>query len=156
MVTPATRAQLQRVTDADGVLVLLLLEHPSIATVHVVNDTRDWTIGADTWIGLPFKFKLPQAVAGQAPRAALEVDNVGRELTAELEKLPPGTALQATVRIVSRATPEVVDYEFTAPLSGVSITVQTVTAIVGNDDALRAPAIKLRYDPSTTPGLFSV
>ena len=156
MVTAATREQLQRVNDASGVLVLLLLEHPSIATVHVVNDTRDWVIGADTWIGLPFRFRLPQSAAGQAPRAALEVDNVGRALTEELEKLPPGAALQATVRIVSRATPTVVDYEFTAPLSGVSITVQTVTAVIGNDDALRAPAVKVRYDPSTTPGLFSV
>ena len=156
MVTAATREQLQRVNDASGALVLLLLEHPSIATVHVVNDTRDWIIGADTWIGLPFRFRLPQSAAGQAPRAALEVDNVGRALTEELEKLPPGAALQATVRIVSRATPAVVDYEFTPPLSGVSITVQTVTAVIGNDDALRAPAVKVRYDPSTTPGLFSV
>lgn len=155
MVSPQTREQLRRVSDTDGVLVLLLMEHPSIDTVRVVNDTRDWLIGADTWIGLPFRFRLPQSVGGQAPRAALEVDNVGSELGAELDKLPPGAALQATVRIVSRATPTVVDYEFTAPLSGVSVTVPTVSAVVGNDDALRAPVVKMRYDPVTTPGLFS-
>lgn len=154
MVSPQTREQLQRVTDADGVLVLLLMEHPSIATVRVVSDTRNWVIGADTWIGLPFRFRLPQSVAGQAPRAALEIDNVGSDLGAELELLPPGAALQATVRLVSRATPTVVDYEFTAPLSGVSVTVASVTAVVGNDDALRAPMVKMRYDPVTTPGLF--
>lgn len=155
MVSPELREQLHRVTDTDGVLVLLLMEHPDIETVRVVNDTRDWTIGADTWIGLPFRFRLPQSVAGQAPRAALEMDNVGSDLGAELELLPPGAALQATVRLVSRATPTVVDYEFTAPLSGVSVTVPTVTAVVGNDDALRAPAVKMRFDPVTTPGMFS-
>lgn len=155
MVSPATRAQLRRVNDPSGVLVLLLLQHPSIATVRVVNDTRDWIIDGDTWVGLPFRFKLPQATGGQAPRAALEVDNVGRALTAELEKLPAGAALQATIRLVSRATPVVVDYEFTAPLSGVSVSVTTVSAAVGNDEALRAPAVKLRYDPTQTPGLFS-
>jgi len=155
MVSAAMREQLQRATDADGVLVLLLMEHPSIGTVRVVNDTRDWLIDANTWIGLPFRFRLPQSVAGQAPRAALEIDNVGSDLAAELEKLPPGAALQATVRLVSRASPTVVDYQFTAPLSGVSITATTVSAVIGNDDALRAPVVKMRYDPVTTPGLFS-
>lgn len=154
MVTAATRAQLRRLDDPQGILVLLLLTHPSIATVRVVNDTRDWVIGSDTWVGLPFRFRLPQD-DDQAPRGALEIDNVGRELTTELEKLPPGAALQATVRLVSRATPTVVDYEFTAPLSGVRVDVNTVSAVIGNDAALRSPAVKLRYDPTTVPGLFS-
>ena len=42
MVSPQLREQLQRVTDNDGVLVLLLMEHPDIETVRVVNDSRDW------------------------------------------------------------------------------------------------------------------
>jgi hypothetical protein len=155
MVTTATKARLQRVNDPEGMLVLLMLAHPSIATVRVVNDTRDWVIGADTWVGLPFRFKLPSDTQGQAPRAALEIDNVGRDLSLELEKLPPGAALQATIKLVSRASPTVTDYEFTAPLSGVQVRTETVTAVVGNDDALRAPLVKARYDPSTTPGLFS-
>lgn len=154
MVTQATREQLQRVNDPDGMLVLLKLEHPSMATAHVVNDTRDWVIDGTSWIGLPFRFKLPNSVAGEAPRAQLEIDNVGRELIADLERLPPGGALQVTVYVVSRASPSIVDYMFTAPLSGLSATVATVTGTVGNDDALRAPAVKLRYDPTTAPGLF--
>ena len=154
MVSVATLEQLQRVVDPSGQLVLMLMSHPSIDTVRVVNDTRDWVIGADTWVGLPFRFKLPQDRQGQAPRATLEVDNVGRALSTELEKLPPGSALQATMRLVSRAQPTVVDYEFTAPLSGVKVSTGNVTATLGNDDALRAPAVKMRYDPKLTPGLF--
>lgn len=154
MVSTATRTQLQRVTDPDGMLCLLVLEHPSIDTVFVVNDTRDWAIGANTYIGLGFRFKLPASSAGEAPRAQLELDNVGRTLTVELERLPPGAALQATISLVSRATPTVVDFQFSAPLSGVSVSVQTLTATVGNDDALRAPAVKVRYDVKTNPGLF--
>lgn len=155
MVSPASRAQLQRVDDPTGLLLLLKLEHPSMATVHVVNDTRDWVIDGTSWIGLPFRFRLPNSVAGEAPRAQLELDNVGTELTAELERLPPGGALQATIYLVSRATPSVVDYEFTAPLSGVSATMTTVSGTIGNDDALRSPAVKMRYDPTTAPGLFA-
>lgn len=154
MVSTATRAQLQRVTDPAGMLALLVLEHPSMDTARVVNDTRDWDIGGHTYIGLGFRFKLPNATAGEAPRAQLEIDNVGRALTTELENLPPGAALQATVSLVSRSTPTVVDFSFSAPLSGVSATVQAITATVGNDDALRAPAVKVRYDPQTSPGLF--
>lgn len=155
MVTAATREQLQRVNDPDGLLVLLMLEHPSMETARVVNDTRDWVIDGVSWIGLPFRFKLPNSVQGEAPRAQLEIDNVGRALIQDLERLPPGGALQATVYVVSRASPTVVDYMFTAPLSGVSATVATVTGVVGNDDALRAPAVKMRFDPTTAPGLFA-
>lgn len=155
MVTDATRGQLQRVTDSAGMLVLLLMTHPSIDTVRVVNDTRDWLIGSDTWIGLPFRFKLPNGAAGQAQRATLEVDNVGRGLSTELEKLPAGAAVQCTMRLVSRATPTVVDYEYSAPLSNVVVTTTSVRAQVGNDDARRAPAVRVRFDPKVTPGLFA-
>lgn len=154
VMSAATRQQLHRVTDNDGLLVLLTLAHPSIATAYVVNDTRDWVIGGQTYVGLPFRFKLPDSQSGEAPRAQIEIDNVGRELTAELEQLPPTGALMATFKVVSRATPTVVDYQFAAPLSGVSARVEAITATVGNDDALRAPAVKVRYDPKTTPALF--
>lgn len=149
-----TRRQLHRFTDVQGVLVLLMLTHTSFGTVRIVNDTRDWLISGNTWTGLPFRFTLPQATAGESPRARLEIDNVGRELTGELEALPPGASLQATIRLVSRATPTVVDFEFAAQLTSVSVTTNVVQAVVGNDDALRAPCVKLRYDPTIAPALF--
>jgi hypothetical protein len=155
VMSAATRGQLHRVTDPSGVLLLLVLEHPAIDTARLVNDTRDWVIGTTTYVGLPFRFKLPDAISGQAPRAQIEIDNVGNALTAELEKLPLGGALMATFSIVSRNTPTVVDWTFQAQLSGVAATVQAVTANVGNDDALRAPAVKVRFDPATSPGLFA-
>lgn len=154
MVSAATRAQLQRTTDADGLLVLLKLWHPDIATAYVVNDTRDWLISGTTWVGLQFRFTLPQSVASEVPRARLEIDNVSRELVTELEKLGPAGTLMAQLQMVSRARPTEVDWQFTSPLSGVSVTNTTVTATVGNDDAMRAPAVKVRFDPSNSPGLF--
>lgn len=154
-ISTTTREQLHRVTDSAGLLLLLVLEHPAIETAYLVNDTRDWGIGTTTYVGLPFRFKLPDAVAGQAPRATIEIDNVGNALTAELEKLPLGGALMGTFSVVSRNTPLVTEWMFQAPLSGVSATVRAVTATVGHDDALRAPAVKLRYDPTTSPGLFA-
>lgn len=153
MVTAALREQLHRVDDPAGVLVLLQLAHPAMATAYVVNDTRDWAIGSQVWIGLPFRFRLP-GENSQAPAAQIEIDNVGRALSAALEMLPAGAALQATIQLVSRAAPTVVEWEFAAPLSGVSLTTATVTATIGTDDELRAPAVALRYDHTTAPGLF--
>lgn len=153
MVSPALREQLHRVDDPAGVLLLLQLSHPAMATAYVVNDTRDWTIGGQVYIGLPFRFRLPNDNSA-APAAQLEVDNVGRALTQALEQLPVGAALQAAIQIVSRATPTVVEWSFSAPLSNVSAGTALVTATIGADDELRAPAVKLRYDHTTAPGLF--
>ncbi len=155
MVTTAGRAQLRRVSDPAGMLLFLKLAHPAIETVYIVNDTRDWVVGDITYVGLPFRFQMPQAMAGQAPRAQIEVDNVGSEIGQELERLPPNGALQGTFTLASRLTPSVAEMNFTAPLSGVSCTPQVMTAVVGNDDAMRAPAVRVRYDPGNSPGLFA-
>lgn len=154
MVTATTRAQLQRVNDTSGALLLLMLEHPSFETAHVVNDTRDWVIGVTTWVGLPFRFQLPNDTSNQSPAARVEIDNIGRAFSGPLEGLPPGGALQATFYVVSRATPTVVDYEFSAPLSGVSLSTTVLQATIGTDDEDRMPAVMLRFDQTTAPGLF--
>ncbi len=154
MVTPAQRARLQRTHDNSGVLLLLEISHPSIDTAYVVNDTRNWVISGTTWVGLPFRFTLPTDSSSQSPAARIEIDNVGRALTPVLEGLPAGAALRATFRIVARATPAVTEWQFSAPMSGVRVTTTLVTAAVGTDDDDRMPAVMVRFDPSTTPGLF--
>ncbi|XHS78495.1 DUF1833 family protein [Burkholderiaceae bacterium UC74_6] len=155
MVTPAGRAQVRRVDDPAGMVLLMKLEHPAIETIYVVNDTRDWTVGGITYVGLPFRITLPQSIAGQAPRSKIEVDNVGGQFGPELEALPPNGALQATCRLVSRLTPDVTEFEFTAPLSGVSCTPTVLTAVIGNDDAMRAPVVLIRFTPENSPGIFA-
>jgi hypothetical protein len=155
MVTATTREQLHRVNDPHGQLALLTITHASFGTLRLVNDTRNWTIGGNLFTACPFRTKLPQQAPGQPMRAALEMDNIGRELVDGLEQLPPGAALQATLQLVSRATPTVVDWELTSPLSSVNANVNALSAYLGNDDAMRAPAVKMRFDPTLTPGLFS-
>ncbi|WP_367846444.1 DUF1833 family protein [Rhodoferax sp. WC2427] len=151
----ATTRNLHAVDDPQGVLMLLQLDHPALSgPVRLVNDTRNLvTLGA-TYLGLPFSISLPNDKAKEVPRAKLQMDNVGRELTAELERLPPGAALMATILMVHRTTPGVVDYSFTAPLSGVRVDMHTLSATMGPDDLLRRPAVLLRYDPISAPALF--
>jgi hypothetical protein len=83
------------------------------------------------------------------------MSNVGREFTALLEALPVGAELLATLQAVSRATPNVVAYEFISVLTGLQVTPQTISAQIGSDDIMRRPCVLLRADPTTLPGLFA-
>lgn len=148
-------AQLQQVTDNHGFLELMVIDHASFASpVRIVNDTRDWVIGGHTYVALPFGVKLPTQAQQENPRAQIRIDNVGRELTSAIEGLPVGASLLATLQLVSRATPTVVDYEFIAQLSGINITPTLVTANMGPDDTMRQTAVRIRFDPVNAPALF--
>jgi hypothetical protein len=154
MVSAATREQLQRVTDLSGVLELLEIRLGASERVYLVNDTRDWTIGSTTFVALPFRVKLPQQQGQQAPRARLEVDNIGGQLGQLFNAVPVGTPVKIRISIVSRARPDVEDAVFMAPLSSVQLTMTQLQADIGTDDVLRAPAVMARYDQVLTPGLF--
>ena len=154
-VSAATAKKLHQVDDNGGVQVLLKIDHAALsAPVRLVNDTRNLVTLGDTYIGLLFSVTLPNDKAREVPRAKLQMDNTGRELTAELERLPPGAALMATLMIVHRSTPGVVDYQFMAPLSGLRVDQSAVSATMGPDDLMRRPATLLRFDPVTAPALF--
>lgn len=154
-VSTSTLTALQRTDDAFGILQLLEITGDGISTpVRLVADTRDLIHQGQTYIGIPFELVLPKQADKEIPRASIRVDNVGRELTQELESLPPGAELTATIKVVHRKTPDVVDYAFTAPMSGVAVDVLSVSAAVGVTDLWRRPAVDLRYDPLTAPGLF--
>jgi hypothetical protein len=156
----ATRTALQRVDDPFGLLALLTITGPGITEpVRVVNDVR----GPETplfmsrglaFVALPFELTPPKEASKEVPRAQLRIDNVGRELTADLEALPPGAELVATIERVYRARPDEVVHSFKAPMSGVSVNVFSVTASIGQSDVLRRAAVLRRFDPFTAPGMF--
>ena len=153
----ATAKQLHRVDDPSGLLKLLKITHTSwAAPVCLVDDTRNLVTLGDTYIGgMMFTAQLPNDKPKEAPRVPLQMDNVGRDLTSQFEALPPGATLMATLRVVSRATPGVVDWEFTAPMTGVRADGNKVTASMGWDDVMRRAAVLLRFDPVTAPGLYA-
>lgn len=145
----------QRVTDTSGVLVLLELSRPSSeSVVRLVNDTRNWESNGEVYFAAPFRFKLPDDVNGQAPRAVLEIDNVGREMTADLEDLQPMEMIEAVVKVTDREDPDDIAMTFTIPLTQVSITQGVATAVLGVDHLMRGQSVRLRYNRFTTPGIF--
>ncbi len=145
----------QRVTDTAGPLLFLQVSAPSFAeTLRIVNDTQDWTSNGVEYIGVPFGFKLPDDVSGQAPRAVLTLDNVGRGITEDLERLLPGDVVMAKLMLSDRADPDVIERTYLLPMTQVSVNVRTATAQCGYDAIMRQQAVRLRYNPFTAPGVF--
>lgn len=152
----AARRQLQRVDDPDGFLMLLLIDSPALSgPVRVVQDTRDWLIDGTTYIGLPLSIQMPQDVAREHARAQIRIDNVGRDLIGEFERLPPGVSLDVTLRLVSRAAPAVTEWEFVSGGTKGAASVLDIALGIGDDEAMQRNAVALRCDPDTSPGIFA-
>lgn len=151
-----TISQLQSVSDGHGFIELLELKHDSfIDPIRLVNDTRDWYISGYEWIAMPFRAKWPSATQGESPRAQLQIDNVGREITGLIDALPVGAIVWAHLKLVSRATPEFATAEFVAPARGFRANMTAITCEVGPDDAMRQSAVRMRFDPTNAPGVFA-
>lgn len=152
----AARRQLHRVDDPDGFVMLVRIDNPALSgPVRIASDTRDWTIGGETYVGIPLVIDMPQDVAKEAARARIVVDNVGRDLLAELEAFPPGTALQVELRLISRAAPSVVEWEFVVSASSATADAATITMTLSDDELAGRLAVALRYDPDTAPGIHA-
>ena len=106
------------------------------------------------YLACPFGFKLPDDVSGQTPRAALTLDNVGRGIADDLERLQPYDVVTATLRISDRANPNQIERSYVLPMTSVSVNARTATAQCGYDALMRQQAVRLRYNPFTAPGAF--
>jgi hypothetical protein len=148
-------ANRQRVTDLSGVLAFLEITAPSFgATLRIVNDTQDWDSNGHTYIGFPFRIKLPDDTAGQPPRAQLVVDNTGRDLLADLEALQPNEMVTAKIMLADRSNPNAIFQTMHLPLTRASVNAATVSADCSVDYIMRQQAVRIRYNPFTAPGLF--
>ena len=148
--------QAQRTNDAQGPLMLLELSHITWGqTLRLVNDTQTWTSQGLVYSPAPFVHTLPKQANGEAPRIALSLANVGRELTAQLEALPPGGTIAARVLQVFRGTPNAPFYETYLDMTAVTINAKTLEASLTRDTLDRRSAGVFRYDPNTFAGLFS-
>ncbi|HEL2957642.1 DUF1833 family protein [Stenotrophomonas geniculata] len=145
----------QRVTDTTGILLFLEVSAPSfVETLRIVNDTRNWVSNGVEYVGVPFGFKLPNDVSGQTARAVLTLDNVGRGITEDLERLQHDDVVMAVLKISDRADPNVIERTYQLPMTQVLVNTRTATAQCGYDAIMRQQAVRLRYNAFSAPGLF--
>ncbi len=142
---------------SESPIILLEINHPTFAVpIRVVNDNLDVESNSNLFVALAFDFVLPDDVAGQAPRAQLAMDNVGNDLVQPLEASRGGEGATARVMQILRSNPNVIEWEATLDLKNVHFPPSSmkVLAELGYEDILNRPAVVLRHDPFTTPGLF--
>lgn len=145
----------QRITNDVGHVELLEISNPSFsAPMRICNDVQDFASQGEAFVGLPFGFTLPDDRSGSAPRMKLAVDNVGRGISDELERLQPGTTTMAKLNIVARDTPDVVEHSYWMPLTSVVVSGATAQAACGVDELMRQAACKQVANPFTLPGIF--
>ena len=145
----------QRIKDTVGHVELLEVSNPSFSgPMRICNDVQDFQSQGVAYIGLPFGFMLPEDQSGSAPRMQLTLDNVGRGITDELERLQPGTTTMAKLIVVARDTPDIHEHVFWLPMTGVSVSGATAQATCGVDELTRQAACKQVANPFTLPGIF--
>ena len=137
----------------------LEITHPAITEpVRIVADNIDHTIEGNRYIALAFRAQPPQFQEGQVPRATLEIDNVGRELTQWVETTGGGRGAKMRVMMVHRDTSgrfSHIVWELPALAVGVTeLTNELVQAQLVYRSGKSRPGIKGRHDPTTSPGLF--
>lgn len=136
-------------------LLLLEISHVDLVTpIRVVNDNQDLAHNGNTFVAMAFRITPPDDMQDGQSRAAIAVDNVGRELTQWLEMSGGGQG--ATVRIIQvlRSAPNTIEWEVTMDLADVRINQREVTGTLTFDDILNLPAVALVYRPDVAPGIY--
>lgn len=153
--SPAASRNLLATSADEPFLVLLEISHPDLdEPIRVVNDTQDVTVESNLYLACAFRLTLPDDIDGQVPRAQLEVDNIGRELTQWLEYSQGGKGAKCRILQILRSEPDVIEFDMTLDLSGLSIDNLAVRGTLGFVNTLDQPAVKVRFDPISAPGVF--
>ena len=140
------------------IVTCLDVRHPDSpgGPVRVVNDTSDIEVGGETYIATRFEAQLAADVERQAPTARIVVGNIGRDISNWIEAVGGGAG--GTVRIFEvliggdgiAGAPE---WEIEMDIGAIAVD-DLVTVTLGFDPLLNRPAVSLRHDPQTAPGLF--
>lgn len=145
----------QRVTNPSGTIELLEISNPAFsAPLRIANDSSDWVSQGVTYSAAAFGFRLPEDTGGAAPRMQLSVSNVGNDITAELEGLPPSTRTMAKLIVIGRNAPDVHQHTYWLPITRVTCTPSEIAATAGVDEVMRQPACRLVASPHVLPGIF--
>lgn len=150
------RAQAE-LASSDVTVMALEVHHPDLPyPARLVHDTAALRIGDARYVPVAFRARLSADVDGRAPTAEIGVDNVGRDLMLWVDAAQGGTGATVRVMQVLRLDGDVgrVEWEVTTDVLGVRATQREVVIHLGYDPLLTRPAVLLRYDPETAPGLF--
>ena len=138
-----------------GILTAIEIVHPdSPAAVRLINDGVSRTIDGARYVRSRFDARLADDVERRAPRAEIVIGNVGRAMSQWLELTGGGAGGTARVLQVLAVDDSAIEWELTLDIAGTSADSGRVIMQLGFDPLLGRPAVAMRYDPETAPGLY--
>ena len=121
--------------------------------IRLVNDLAEHVIEGHRYAPLRWRTRLVSDVEGQAPRAEIELDNVGAALTDWVHAAQGGDRARIRVMGVSLGPPPVVEWELGFRIHSVTLDSDRVRARLGFPRLRDRPAIAARHDSDHSPGV---
>jgi hypothetical protein len=93
---------------ADAYICLFVFTHPNLAVpIRMTDAGEDVVVGVDTYAHVPLKIALPDMTDESPPAGRLVLDNVSRDLIAEIRTF--NTPLACELRVVLASAPATVE-----------------------------------------------
>ena len=150
-----------RQLDGDEPVYALEINHKLLPEpIRVVAANKAIFLDGDTYNPLGFNAVPPQFMEGETPTASLEIDNVGQKIMEWVEKSDGGRGAVMRVMRAVRPPPRTgsdshIVWEMPRMTIGVTAAdMQKIRVTVLQRTGRVRPAVKMRFDRSTAPGLF--
>lgn len=139
---------------AEVFLILLTLSHPNwVAPVRVVHNTQNITSRGNEYLAFPFLINLPDDTAESVPEVTLTIDNVSREIVAQVRSI--STSPDVTLEIVLASSPNTLEAgPFAFKLTRVTYNALTVEGVLSHEDILNEPFPGDSITPEHFPSAF--
>lgn len=149
------KSNINTLSSTQHPLLLVEIHHPNLAMpIRLVNDKCDIVSNGDTYIPCPFNLTLPDESENSSPRATMEITNIGRALSAWVERTVGGKDAQVRVMIIQRSNPNFVEWDIWTDLSNVTMDIEKITSQLTYDDILNKAAVRVLYTTEKAPGLY--
>lgn len=156
VLSPAERYRQDARSLAPGAPTLTCVEisHPEAdAPIRLVDDGEDLVVGGVTYSAARFEARTTGDGGSSAPRGQIAVGNVGREVSRWIDEAGGGGGGSARVfDVLVYDDTATVEWELTMDIASIAVE-ENVSLGLGFDPLLGRPAVAMRYDPQTAPGL---
>jgi len=154
MVSPTARAALFAQDTAEGLLVLLTVDHADLVEpIRVTANHENIVSNGNLFIGVAFDIELPGEEPDSPPVARLTIDNVTREIAQTIRSI--NTPADVTIEVVRMADPDTIELNFLGfKLRNTKVDAMRVTGDLLLDNLMLEPYPADIYSPASFPGLI--
>ncbi|MYH90975.1 MAG: DUF1833 domain-containing protein [Gammaproteobacteria bacterium] len=139
-----------------AIVTAVEIEHPLLQgePLRAVDATEDMVIEGNTYVAMKFSARGPNEDDTRAPQIEISMDNVGRVASRWIERAEGGSG--ATCRIMELPDYPQADIEWEMTMDVIRVYPKggRISIRLGFDTGLNRPAVAMRHDPETSPGIF--